>query len=55
MRIRLDKLQKTISAEKKEAILADLGFLVFCKGAPKIKLQIVNVTEKKDDQKITKE
>ena len=53
MRLRLYKPWKTISKEKKEAVLADLGCLAFCRQEPKIKIKIINVNDKKNDDNIT--
>jgi len=54
MRLRLVKMEKPISKEKKEAILANLGYSAFLIGEPKFKLKIINLNERRDDENITK-
>ena len=53
MRLRLYTPWKAISKEKKEAVLADLGCLAFFMREPKIKIKIVNVSDKIDHDTIT--
>ena len=50
MRLRLVKMERPITNEKKEAILADLGYSAFFIGGHKINLQIINLNDKKDDE-----
>ena len=53
MRLLLYKPWKAISKEKKEAVLARLGCLAFCKGELKVKIKIINVNGNESDDNIT--